>query len=225
MLFRSGFAGAGREQSRAFYRSVLESAYPAAQIQIESDALIAYAGALGLNPGALLIAGTGSIAIGRKADGSMIRVGGWGPHFGDEGSGFWIGREAIRVALREADSHSNQEFVSRIAGSLGVASIQDAVGAWASGTVTVPQIAELVPAVMELWPAEPAAGILRGAAAELRRLIDVAAERIDVSPCVRSVAGSIATHPLMRELIGVPFAEPRAEPARGAILLAMRNPH
>ena len=41
-------------------------------------------------------AGTGSIAIGRNADGTMIRSGGWGPHFGDEGSGFWIGCGVMR---------------------------------------------------------------------------------------------------------------------------------
>src|SRR5215471_8212420 len=100
----AGFAGAGRPESVAFYREVLQSLIPGAQvIIIESDAFISSIGAIGIDPGVLLIAGTGSIVIGRDKDRSMFRVGGWGPYFGDEGSGFWIGREAVRAALRSPD--------------------------------------------------------------------------------------------------------------------------
>src|SRR5438874_73563 len=82
-----GFAGAARPDSAAFYKEVLQSLVPGAQIIIESDAFIASIGAIGIDPGILLIAGTGSIVIGRDKDRNMFRVGGWGPYFGDEGSG------------------------------------------------------------------------------------------------------------------------------------------
>ena len=91
----AGFAGAGRPDSVSFYKEVLNSLVPEAQIIIESDAFISSIGAIGIDPGILLIAGTGSIVIGRDKERAMFRVGGWGPYFGDEGSGFWIGREAI----------------------------------------------------------------------------------------------------------------------------------
>src|SRR5690349_17467423 len=110
-----GFAGAGRPDSVAFYREVLKSLLPNTQIIIESDAFIASIGAIGIDPGILLIAGTGSIVIGRDKDRTMFRVGGWGPHFGDEGSGFWIGREAIRAALRSIDVQNPTDFTQRIA--------------------------------------------------------------------------------------------------------------
>src|SRR5215510_4288669 len=84
-----GFAGAGRPDSVAFYREVLQSLLPSAQIIIESDAFIASIGAIGIDPGILLISGTGSIVIGRDKARNMFRIGGWGPYFGDEGSGFW----------------------------------------------------------------------------------------------------------------------------------------
>ena len=50
--------------------------------------------------GVALIAGTGSVAFGRAADGRTIRCGGWGYLLGDEGSGYAIGRAALRLAPR-----------------------------------------------------------------------------------------------------------------------------
>ena len=54
----------------------------------------------------------------------MIRAGGWGPVFGDEGGGFWIGREAIRCALRANDAGEAAEFVSAIEKLLGSATLR-----------------------------------------------------------------------------------------------------
>src|SRR5438874_5361946 len=124
-----GFAGAGRPDSVAFYKELLQSLIPGAQVIIESDAFIASIGAIGIDPGVLLIAGTGSIVIGRDQDRAMFRVGGWGPYFGDEGSGFWIGREAVRAALRSIDERNATEFTERITAGLGLKSTSEVVGA------------------------------------------------------------------------------------------------
>src|SRR6516225_2817224 len=124
----AGFAGAGRPESVAFYGEVLRSLIPEAQVIIESDAFISSIGAIGIDPGILLIAGTGSIVIGRDKNSSMFRVGGWGPYFGDEGSGFWVGREAVRAALRSIDSDTPTAFTQRISSSLGLNSIAEVVG-------------------------------------------------------------------------------------------------
>ena len=51
----------------------------------------------------MIISGTGSIAYGRNAAGEAARSGGWGYVLGDEGSGYWIGRAALRAVLRAAD--------------------------------------------------------------------------------------------------------------------------
>jgi len=74
-----GFAGAGRPEGIRFYTDCLSHLLPGSKVFIETDAFISYAGAIGLRPGLLLMSGTGSIAVGRKTDGEMIRVGGWGP--------------------------------------------------------------------------------------------------------------------------------------------------
>jgi N-acetylglucosamine kinase-like BadF-type ATPase len=71
----------------------------ARRVRVISDAEAAYLGALGAGPGVLLLAGTGSMALGRDARGRGARAGGWGPLLGDEGSAFWIGREWLRAAM------------------------------------------------------------------------------------------------------------------------------
>lgn len=70
---------------------------------ITHDASVALAGATGGEPGIIVIAGTGSIAFGRNAEGKEARAGGWGYIFGDEGSAFDIVRQAVRAALRHEE--------------------------------------------------------------------------------------------------------------------------
>lgn len=219
----AGFAGAGRADSVAFYKEVLQSLLPGAQVIIESDAFISSIGAIGIDPGLLLIAGTGSIVIGRDKDRAMFRVGGWGPYFGDEGSGFWIGREAVRAALRSLDSQVPSEFAQRISTVLGLRSISEIVGAWATGNIGVPNVAGLFPEVIGFYPAEPAKQILTEAAIHLRSLVEIAAKRVGLPDCRKSLSGSVASHPVMRELIGISFEEPRHSPEWGAVIWARQH--
>jgi glucosamine kinase len=72
----------------------------ARRVQVISDVEAAYRGALGERAGVLLLAGTGSIALGRDVRGRWAREGGLGPLLGDEGSAFWIGREWLRASAR-----------------------------------------------------------------------------------------------------------------------------
>lgn len=90
-----GFSGGG-EDKLAYVHELIESA----QYKITHDAEIALAGATAGEPGIIVIAGTGSIAFGRNAEGKMARAGGWGYIFGDEGGGFDIARRALRAALQ-----------------------------------------------------------------------------------------------------------------------------
>ena len=74
-----------------------------ARVVVGDDTDAALAGAFAGRPGVVVIAGTGSGAAGRDAAGRTVRVGGHGFLLGDEGGGYWIGREAVRAALRAAD--------------------------------------------------------------------------------------------------------------------------
>ncbi len=71
----------------------------AQRVRVISDAEAAYLGALGEGAGVLLLAGTGSMALGRDHRGRWARAGGLGPLLGDEGSAFWIGREWLRATM------------------------------------------------------------------------------------------------------------------------------
>ena len=74
-----------------------------ARILVVNDALIALQAGVGDAPGIVIVSGTGSIAYGRNDRGEASRAGGWGYVLGDEGSGYWIGRLALRAVVRHAD--------------------------------------------------------------------------------------------------------------------------
>jgi N-acetylglucosamine kinase-like BadF-type ATPase len=170
-----------------------------------------------------LIAGTGSIVVGRDQNLSFFRVGGWGPHFGDEGSGFWIGREAVRTALRALDEERESDFAGRIARCLKLQNIRDVVPAWASGTIGVPEIAGVFPEVVRIYPAEPAARILQQAAGHLRTLTETGIRRTGLPDCPKFASGSVAAHPVMRTLTGLDLQEPAHSPEWGAVFWARRQ--
>lgn len=74
----------------------------AVAFRLTNDAELALA-ALPEGIGLVIIAGTGSIAVGRDHTGASARAGGWGHVFGDEGSGYELGRRALQAAAMMAD--------------------------------------------------------------------------------------------------------------------------
>ncbi len=82
---------------------LLGEAAGAHDVLFVSDALISYAGALGLAGGAVIAAGTGAVAIGADGRGTWRKVDGWGHLLGDDGGGAWIGRAGLAAALRHHD--------------------------------------------------------------------------------------------------------------------------
>ena len=99
-----GAAGAlaAPDAARALGEALLGS-LRAQRVAVTSDAMIAHAGALGGEPGIVLIAGTGVVALAIGADGTLRTADGWGPWLGDEGGGAWIGSAGLRAALRAYD--------------------------------------------------------------------------------------------------------------------------
>ncbi len=70
---------------------------------INSDLVIAHAGALAGQPGVIAVAGTGSAILGVGVNGARVKIGGWGPVYGDEGSAFRIAQSALTAAARAYD--------------------------------------------------------------------------------------------------------------------------
>src|SRR5687767_7815614 len=83
----------------------------AARVDVISDVQAALLGALGHRSGVLVLAGTGSIVLGRGANDRWARAGGLGPLLGDDGSGFWLGREWLRATTSGANFMSARRLV------------------------------------------------------------------------------------------------------------------
>lgn len=109
-LERAGFRSASFEAAclglsggAADKEALAREAIRAERYFITHDALVALTGATAGGPGIVVLAGTGSIAFGRNAEGREARAGGWGYIFGDEGSAFHIVRRGLRAAIRNEE--------------------------------------------------------------------------------------------------------------------------
>lgn len=98
-----GTAGAREVKDRSALKKEIEKKLKFRNILVTTDAMTALYGAFEGNEGIILICGTGSVLYG-YADGKLTRVGGWGRIIGDEGSGYWIGKRALNLVMKEYDS-------------------------------------------------------------------------------------------------------------------------
>src|SRR5690625_4043298 len=108
----AGISGAGNKDNEEIIQGILEKHFPEqTAIKVEVDAVNAlYAGTYG-EPGIVQISGTGSITYGKNVRETVARVGGWGYLFGDEGSGYDIGRRAVTAALKAFDGRGPETIL------------------------------------------------------------------------------------------------------------------
>ena len=93
----AGLAGVDFDGTGASEMEALMSELGFARVLINGDMVIAHAGALGSLPGVVTLSGTGSVTLGIDCAGRRVKVGGWGPIYGDEGSAYRIGEMALRA--------------------------------------------------------------------------------------------------------------------------------
>jgi glucosamine kinase len=92
---------------------------------VVNDVVAAWAAATSARPGIGVISGTGSNVLGVGADGRAWRAGGWGHLLGDEGSGYWLGVESIKAALRDREDSGPETALSDAAVEFfGVGSVE-----------------------------------------------------------------------------------------------------
>lgn len=142
-----GVAGAAHSDVNATVRRIVQQILPNAEISVVGDMVIAHEAALHSRPGVITIAGTGSIAYGRNAQGETARAGGWGFAISDEGSGHWIGRSAVSQLMRALDANCSSTLLDGVLQVWGLTS-QDDLVRHANGTPT-PNFSELFPAVQQ----------------------------------------------------------------------------
>ncbi len=144
-----GLAGAGEPSLRVRAEVALRDAFPHSRVGVGTDMEAALQDAVGEAGGILLLAGTGSAAIGRNASGRTARAGGRGSLIGDEGSAYWLGEHALRAVLRAEDGRGPPTRLSpQLLALTGVGEPAGLV-AWAAGSGKA-EIASLAPLVSTL---------------------------------------------------------------------------
>lgn len=201
-----------------------------ASVWLADDAVTAHAGALSLGWGVSVTAGTGVACVAMPRDGVPRVVGGHGFLLGDEGGGFWVGREGLRAALRAHDGRGPATTLEALAakrfGGL------DDLGPRIHGAPrAVDAIARFAPEVLAASAVDPVADDIVGAAAEeLVTLIRSAVaglpqdgDRVPVALGGRALAaGPLLERVLARLGRTMPEVAPRladASPLAGALLL------
>jgi N-acetylglucosamine kinase-like BadF-type ATPase len=227
-----GSAGLGREAERRVFRDFFQSLL-GIPVKVCGDGEIFLCGGLEGLEGYCLIAGTGSLALGRSGDGRLVRAGGLGYMLGDEGSAAWIGKTAIARLLRGLEGRDlPSSMLGAVLQKAGLAESEDLVR-YVHLDADKARVASLAPLVTAAArTADPLAlDILRAGAGELALLVKSVLDR---SPWIENqtlvLAGGVIEHDeivtgKLRETLAASFprlkvTEPRTSALEGACLLA-----
>jgi glucosamine kinase len=233
-----GIAGVDRPDDAAVVRGIMKRIGYKARVLVVNDALVALeAGAPG-QPGVVIISGTGSISYGRNAAGIAARSGGWGYVLGDEGSGYWIGRAALRAVLRAEDRRGPATALTQLLlAHFGVDRPQGLIHEVYHSNLKPSAIGSLAQCVHQAFARgdEVAVGILRGAANELESSAMSVARRLDLvgqSFAFILAGGIFKAVPWLKDELSrrLPVVAPAStvrlldgEPAAGAVRLALQE--
>lgn len=231
-----GIAGVDRADDSAVVHGIMKRIGLKARVLVVNDALVALEAGAPSQPGVVVISGTGSIAYGRNARGEAARAGGWGYVLGDEGSGYWIGRAAVRAVLREGDRRGPATALTgMLLDHFGVGQPQGLIHEVYHNSLKPAAIGALAKSVQRAFSeGDPVAiGILREAANELEGSALSVARRLgmigDSFQFVLS-GGIFRAVPWLEEELSrrLPVASPHSrvslldrEPAAGAVTLAI----
>jgi len=230
-----GSAGIGREGEKVLFQEFFDVILgPDFRVMLCGDGEILLCGGLDNLEGYCLIAGTGSIALGRSAKGDLVRAGGYGHLLGDEGSGAWIGMTAIARTLRSLENRDlDTDMSGAILAAAGLARMDEIIHYihYSSDKSKVAAIAPIVTSAAR--KGDPLAlDILHAGAAELALLVKSVVER---SPWINRkelvLAGGVIENDeilvqrlkeiLSRDFPALPVSSPKGTALQGACMLAI----
>jgi N-acetylmuramic acid 6-phosphate etherase len=232
-----GLAGADRPEDQVVIREWAERVRLAGQVEVTSDAAILLAAGTPEGWGLVLIAGTGSIAFGRAADGRRARAGGWGHLLGDEGSAYALVMSALQAVARAADGRGPAtSLTGRLLARLGVSQPQGLIAVVYRSGRDRADLAALAPLVVEAAEDDAvAAGIVEEEAQELAQAGASVARQLGWGgPVPVALAGGLLfgsegyRERVLRALRSLGVQQGAValveEPARGALELANTHP-
>lgn len=232
-----GLAGVRTTEIRERMREAL-TGLGVGVLDVVTDADIALFGATEGKPGVVVIAGTGSVCLGRGAHGAEVWAGGWGPLAGDEGSGAWIARQALQRIARAADGRGRATAMSGAALSyFDIAAIEELSATLYSPSMTNDRLAGFGAHVVEAARAgdDVALEILRAAGEELGLAAATVIRKLGLEQTAVPVAytgGVFAAGELVLDALAVELrkvaphhqlTQPRLTPALAAARMAQAS--
>jgi N-acetylmuramic acid 6-phosphate etherase len=229
-----GIAGVDRPHDEAVIRGILRRLGHRETARVVNDAAIALVAGAPEGRGIVVLAGTGSIAYGIDRTGKTARSGGYGFLLADEGSGYWLGHQALRSTVRAADGRGPATRLAPLVyEAMEVTSVGELVPRVYEKGLPKHRIAALAPLVQRARDEgdEVAAALIEGGARELALAARAVARQLDFGggPFPVVLAGGAfkacpgLVDPLVKHL-DLPAGTPRVldvEPARGAVRLAL----
>ncbi len=231
-----GMAGAERDADQQAVRAILSRIGTFGRTLVANDAFVALSAGVKEGPGIVLVSGTGSITYGRSARGLAARAGGFGRIFGDEASGYWLGRRALQAVARASDGRGPATLLTPLVlrhfGATGVWDLVQHVNTRVKEHLVVSALAPVVEEARTQQD-EVAGAILEEAALELVTAASSVTHRLSMgldSFGFVLAGGAFKASPwLAEELVRrLPDVAPNAtvavleaEPAQGAVWLAL----
>lgn len=233
-----GLAGVRRADLKRSVRESFINRIGIRRVEVITDAEIAlFATTLG-KPGLVVIAGTGSVCLGKNEKGEMAISGGWGPLAGDEGGGVGIAQQALHTIAKASDGRGVPTMLSQRASEYFRASgPENLIVAIYSPQVDNSRIAGFARLVVETAQEGDAIaiGILEDAGFELGLAACAVIEKLKLTNhkvpigCVGSIfnAGALLTEPMLRKVrtcaAKAYLTEPEMPPAHAAALMAFQS--
>jgi N-acetylglucosamine kinase-like BadF-type ATPase len=235
-----GMAGVTTGADRTAIRAMAQDLRLAADDMtgVDHDCRIALAGGLSGRPGIVLITGTGSSCYGRASDGRDWISGGWGSLISDEGSGYWLGVQAMKTAAGVDDGRLPGSILfESVRAHLGLRETRELMHRMYVVGMSRPEIAQMAPLVIEaaLQGDLAALDLIRQGAQEMAACVEAVARKVglDRAPCELTQvgglvnAGEVYLHPVReavrQRLPACQFSLPELPPVLGASLLALQQ--
>lgn len=231
----AGLAGVDYDGAGVAEMSELLGGLGFQNLVINGDMVIAHAGALGARAGVVALSGTGSCVLGIGVHGERVKVGGWGPIYGDEGSAYRIGEMSLRAAARAYDGRGPATaLIQSLTDALGARDFNETVSRVYVAAMEPRQIAALSRVAYETAEAgdQVAREIFLKAGDELAESVMAAVRQLDLDQPLVSYQGSVLescdllrqrfVEQLQQTIKNVVVAPPESEPVIGAYLLGRK---
>lgn len=225
-----GVAGASAVYAADWLREVVSAALPGVPVAASMDNEIALVGAHGERRGVMVLAGTGSVAYGVNDAGEAAQTGGWGYLVGDDGSGYWLGNQALRALIRWADGMADdaEALALRVMQRLDFKTPVEVIGWLYRQPPPTREVAQLAGLVLEAADADDpyAQAVIAQGADELVLLVRTIERRLRMTQPRIAFAGGLlssenALSRALRARLGLSeIPLPRYPPVVGAALLA-----